>query len=91
MGDVLQPDSARAIALLESSAASGYPPALFVLAWQLEIGTHVKPDPVRALQLYTAAANQGYCLARSRLARIYSAGELGQARSAELARHWECR
>lgn len=67
-------DTARGIALLEASAASGYALGQNSLAISYENGQGVTADPARAAELYQAAADQGLGEAEVNLGRLYADG-----------------
>jgi TPR repeat protein len=89
--NVVERDSAEALAMLRAAAERGVPQAQFDLAWQLESGMHTPPDLKAALKFYEQAASNGYALAISRLVRVYSQGELGQPRDLKRAEDWRRR
>jgi uncharacterized protein len=78
----MNPNSGRfdmddAVSYLERAAAAGSPEAQFELARLYEQGLGVVADPVRALELYRAAADQDYARAVNDLGFLYYQGGLG--------------
>lgn len=70
-------DPVAAVDFLERAAAAGSPEAQFELAKLFERGTGVPVDEARALDLYMAAADQGFADAINDLGFLYYQGGLG--------------
>ncbi len=70
-------DPPAAVSFLERAAAAGSPEAQFELAKLFERGTGVPVDEKRALELYEAAANQGFADAINDLGFLHYQGGLG--------------
>jgi TPR repeat protein len=70
-------DPPAAVSFLERAAAAGSPEAQFELAKLFERGTGVPVDQKRALELYEAAANQGFADAINDLGFLHYQGGLG--------------
>lgn len=70
-------DPAQAVTLFARAAEAGSPEAQFELAKLYEKGLGVAPDPVRALALYRAAADQDFADAINDLGFFHYQGVLG--------------
>ncbi len=70
-------DPGSAVDFLNRAAEAGSPEAQFELAKLYERGTGVPADPARALELYQAAAEQGYADAINDLGFLHYQGGLG--------------
>ena len=70
-------DMAAAVGFLEKAAAAGSPEAQYELGQLYERGTGVAKDDARALELYTAAADQEFSDAVNDLGFLHYQGALG--------------
>lgn len=81
-------DFAAAARNLEPLAMEGSAQAQFNLGLLYHSGMGVGRDEARAVQLYHAAAEQGYALAQEYLAAGYAEGWFGLPKDPAKAKHW---
>lgn len=79
---------AAALAILQPLAAKGHPRAETVLGVMTERGLGLPADIKRAVDLYRAAAEQGFAPAMHNLGSAYENGDGGLAKDEAAAREW---
>jgi TPR repeat protein len=84
-GTGVDPDAARATALLHRAARNGHVPAMLEYGIAVFNGTGVAPDEARAATWLRRAAWHGDAIARNRLALLYAAGRGVEADRVEAA------
>jgi TPR repeat protein len=83
-----EPDEARGVEVIRSSAEKGYAVAQYWMGWQSEVGSHLPQSDEAALEWYQKAAQSDYSLAMERLEKAYRNGELGLQVDEEMAQRY---
>lgn len=81
-------DYAAALALVQPLAEKGHPRAQTLLGVMAELGLGLSADPARGVELYLAAAEQGFAPAMHNLGFSYETGLGGLVQDEAIAREW---
>jgi len=81
-------DYAGALAIAQPLAEKGHPRAQTLLGVMTELGSGLPADTVRAVELYRAAAEQGYAPAMHNMGFSYETGLGGLVEDKAMAREW---
>ncbi len=75
IGKLESGDVAGSVKEFQSAFEAGDPDGAFYIARLFELGLGADPDPVRAVELYAAAASRGSAKAQNRLGLFYLSGD----------------